>query len=180
MSAPYNQQADGKAWQVIDRTTCSINSNRWVTSPDFPELFTQLQFDCLQKLTNGITLPDHHLSAVPCAIPVTVGDLQRLILHYLSASQDTRQWASRGVHHKQDSLMHAMHVSINVPGQRAIEAADSWNGCWCVAQCTPVAVIRIPASAAPAGAAPVAHVLCLAERLYEWKDPCQCQKPLQL
>ena len=125
MSAPYNQQADGKAWQVTD--------TQRLTSPDFPELFTQLQFDCLQKLTNGVTLPDHHLSAVACAIPVTVGDLQRLILHYLSASQDTSQRGFEGVHHEQDRPRDAMHVSTHVPGQRAIQATDSYRVLvrWC-------------------------------------------------
>ena len=125
MSAPYNQQADGKAWQVID--------TQRLTSPDFPELFTQLQFDCLEKLTNGVTLPDHHLSAVACAIPVTVGDLQRLIFHYLSASQDTSQRGFEGVHHEQDRPRHAMHVSTHVPGQRAIQATDSYRVLvrWC-------------------------------------------------
>ena len=60
---------------------------RGVKLPDLSELLHELQLDCLQKLSNGVAFPDHHLPTMPCSVPVAVGDLKRLILHYLSASQ---------------------------------------------------------------------------------------------
>lgn len=60
-------------------------------APDFPKVFTQLQLDSLEKLPDSVSFPDHHFPAMASAVPVAVGDLQRLILHYLSASKHTSQ-----------------------------------------------------------------------------------------
>lgn len=55
--------------------------------PELSKLFRELYLDCLEELSNGVTFSDHHLASVACPIPVAVGDRQRLILHYLSASE---------------------------------------------------------------------------------------------
>lgn len=59
--------------------------------PYFPEFLTKLKLDRFQKLCDCVSLPDHHLPAVPSAIPIAVGNLEWLILHYLSASQQASQ-----------------------------------------------------------------------------------------
>ena len=73
-------------------TSCFVSGKN--AAPDFSEVFTQLQLDSLEELTNSISFPDHHFPTMTCAVPVAVSDLQRLILHYLSVSKHTSQSTS--------------------------------------------------------------------------------------
>ena len=50
---------------------------------------------------NSVSFPDHNLASMACAIPIAIGDWQRFILHYLSATKHTPSLCSTVVDHAQ-------------------------------------------------------------------------------
>lgn len=75
--------------------------------PQLSKLFCQLQLHCLEELGYSVSFPDNNLAPMACAIPVAVCHGQRFILHYLSASKQTRLLSSTVIDHAQTTMQHA-------------------------------------------------------------------------